>query len=165
MLRHAKGLPQVPAMPRPVTTVDKENVSPLSLDTNGCPTAAVPVPVAHPHQLGPFIPTGIPPVLTLLSMTLCGHPITFDLKSLDDDPRSIIELLTSTSSDRDKWMIVGAFYRRKGNIHAALIVVTTMVKGLWEPTSHLYFGDPQQHSAKQPGTQRVRYEAGLPDAL
>lgn len=129
MPRHAKGLPQVPAMARPVTTVDKENVSPLSLDTNGCPTAAVPVPVAHPHQRGPFIPTGLPPVLTLLSMTLCGHPITFDLKSLDDDPRSIIELLTSTSSDRDKWMIVGAFYRRKGNIHAALIVVTTMVKG------------------------------------
>ncbi|KAI0253987.1 hypothetical protein BJV78DRAFT_100311 [Lactifluus subvellereus] len=135
----AKGLPQVPnshSLARPAAIVDKENVSPLFLDTNShqrpisTPPQPVPVSVARPHQLGPFIPAGLPPVQTLLSMTLCGHPITFDLKTLDDDPRSIIELLTSTSSDRDKWMIVGAFYRRKGNIHAALMVVTTMVKVL-----------------------------------
>jgi len=62
-------------------------------------------------------------------MTLCDQTINFDLQDLDDDPCSIIELLSATSSDRDKWMIVGAFYRRKGNIHAALTVVTTMVKG------------------------------------
>jgi hypothetical protein len=62
-------------------------------------------------------------------MTLRGQPISFDLHTLEDDPRLIIELLVATSSDRDKWMIVGAFYRRKGNIHATLTVVTTMVKG------------------------------------
>lgn len=62
-------------------------------------------------------------------MTLRGQSICFDLRTLDDDPRSIIELLSIASSDRDKWMVVGAFYRRKGNIHAALTVVTTMVKG------------------------------------
>ncbi|KAH9176446.1 hypothetical protein EDB89DRAFT_2065780 [Lactarius sanguifluus] len=54
-------------------------------------------------------------------MTLCGQRITFDLEGLDVNPRPIIELLRATSSDRDKWMIVGAFYRRKGNTHAALI--------------------------------------------
>jgi hypothetical protein len=62
-------------------------------------------------------------------MTLCDQPISLNLQTLEDDPRSIIELLSATSSDRDKWMIVGALYRRKGNIHAALTVVTTMVKG------------------------------------
>jgi len=62
-------------------------------------------------------------------MTLRGQPISFALHTLDDDPRSIIELLSATSSDRDKWMIVGAFYRRKGNVHAALTVLTTMIKG------------------------------------
>lgn len=62
-------------------------------------------------------------------MTLGGQHITFDLEALDVDPNSIIELLRSTSSDRDKWMIVAAFYRRKGNTHAALTVVATMVQG------------------------------------
>jgi hypothetical protein len=88
-----------------------------------------PLQITRPHQLGPHIPSGLPPLQTLLSLTLHGQPISFDLKTLDDDPRSIIELLNATSSERDKWMIVGAFYRRKGNVHAALIVVTTMVKG------------------------------------
>jgi hypothetical protein len=85
---------------------------------------------------------------TLLSLTLQGQPISFDLKTLDDDPGSIIHLLSATSSDRDKWMIVGAFYRRKGNVHAALIVVTTMIKGQWQQTSRIwYFGDFQQRSS------------------
>ncbi|KAH9001976.1 hypothetical protein EDB86DRAFT_341541 [Lactarius hatsudake] len=49
-------------------------------------------------------------------MTFCGQRITFGLEGLDVNPRPIIaqELLRATSSDRDKWMIVGAFYRRKG---------------------------------------------------
>jgi hypothetical protein len=72
---------------------------------------------------------GLPPIQTVLLMTLRGQPISFDLYTLEDEPRLIIELLIATSSDRDKWMIVGAFYRRKGNIHAALTVVATMVKG------------------------------------
>ena len=62
-------------------------------------------------------------------MSLGGQHITFDLEGLDVDPHSIIELLRSSSSDRDKWMIVGASYRRKGNTHAALTVVATMVQG------------------------------------
>jgi hypothetical protein len=64
-------------------------------------------------------------------MNLDGKAVSLDLRALDDDPRPIIELLSATSSDRDKWMIVGAFYRRKGNIHAALAVVTTMVQSQW----------------------------------
>lgn len=117
---------------------DKENDAPLFMDLNRYPASqeivsTPPQPVlstaTHPDQLGTIIPSGLPPIHTLLPMTLCDQPISLNLQTLEDDPRSIIELLSATSSDRDKWMIVGAFYRRKGNIHAALTVVTTMVKG------------------------------------
>jgi hypothetical protein len=114
----------------------KENVAPLFLDLNRYPTAGqqvisippppVSAPAAYPD---PTIMPGLPPIQTVLLMTLRGQPISFDLYTLEDEPRLIIELLIATSSDRDKWMIVGAFYRRKGNIHAALTVVATMVKG------------------------------------
>lgn len=117
----------------------KENAVPLFLELNSYPPAGqqvdsippppVSVTTAHPNQFDPAIMSGLPPIQTVLSMTLRGQPISFDLHTVEDDPRLIIELLTATSSDRDKWMIVGAFYRRKGNIHAALTVVITMVKG------------------------------------
>ena len=117
-------------------SIDKENVSPLS-PSNRYPIAAqgpfatssTYASAVHSNQLDSTIPRGLPPIQTVLSMTVCGQPTNFDLQTLDDDPRSIIELLSATSSDRDKWMIVGAFYRRKGNVHAALTVVTTMVQG------------------------------------
>jgi len=85
---------------------------------------------SFPDQLESIIPSGLPPIQTFLPMNLDGKAVSLDLRALDDDPRPVIELLSATSSDRDKWMIVGAFYRRKGNIHAALTVVTTMVKVL-----------------------------------
>jgi hypothetical protein len=112
--------------------IDKENISPLT-PSNGrqrlISTLSPPISVSHSNQLDPAISSGLPSIQTLLPMTLCDQAINFDLQDLDDDPCSIIELLSATSSDRDKWMIVGAFYRRKGNVHAALTVVTTMVKG------------------------------------
>jgi hypothetical protein len=117
----------------------KKNVAPIFLDLNRYPTVgqevvSIPPPpvlitAAYHNQFDPIIMSGLPPIQTVLHMTLRGQPISFDLHTLEDDPRLIIELLVATSSDRDKWMIVGAFYRRKGNIHAALTVVTTMVKG------------------------------------
>jgi hypothetical protein len=121
-------------------SMDKENAAPLSLHLSrypagqdsevvSTPLPLVPVTAAHPNRLDSIIPSGLPPIQTLLPTTLCGQPISFNLQTLEDDPRLIIELLIATSSDRDKWMVVGAFYRRMGNIHAALTVVTTMVKG------------------------------------
>jgi hypothetical protein len=119
--------------------VVKENVAPLLLELNRYTTAgqevvSIPPPpvsltAAYPNQFDPTIMSGLPPIQTVLLMTLRGQPISFDLHTLEDDPRLIMELLIATSSDRDKWMIVGAFYRRKGNTLAALTVVTTMVKG------------------------------------
>ncbi|KAI9437739.1 hypothetical protein H4582DRAFT_2099300 [Lactarius indigo] len=135
---HAK-LPVLRASGLPTVTCDKENVPPITQDEELYPlevqqpfTPPLPTPSspAHCHQLDSIIPLGLPPIQSLLDMTLCGQRIAFDLEGLDVDPRPIIELLCATSSDRDKWMIVGAFYRRKGNIHASLTVVATMVKVL-----------------------------------
>ncbi|KAH9957900.1 hypothetical protein BC827DRAFT_1222196 [Russula dissimulans] len=121
-------------------SIDKENVSPFFLDSSGFPKAVqelastplqpAPAAVVRPNELHSITPLGLPPIQTHLFMTLRGEPICFDLQTLDADPHLIIELLSATSSDRDKWMIVGASYRRKGNVHAALTVLTTMVKVL-----------------------------------
>jgi hypothetical protein len=132
--RHAKS-PGLRASGLLAVTSDKENVSPVPGGADVYPVQVQrlftpPVPTScHSHQLDSVIPLGLPPIQTLLDMTTGGQRINFDLEGLDVDPRSIIELLRTTSSDRDKWMIVGAFYRRKGNTHAALTVVATMVKG------------------------------------
>ncbi|KAI9509738.1 hypothetical protein F5148DRAFT_1282665 [Russula earlei] len=124
--------------------IDKENVSPHFLDSKVHPEAVqelelastlpqlAPTPVVIPNQFNSIIPSGLPPIQTHLPMTLRGKSINFDLQTLDDDPRSIIQLLSATLSDRDKWMVVGAVYRRKGNVYAALTVVITMVKVLYD---------------------------------
>jgi len=125
---------------RRAADIDKENVSPFPPDSSGFPKAVqelpstplqpAPAAIIYPNELHSITPSGLPPIQTHLLMTLRGQPISFDLQTLDEDPRSIIELLGATSSDRDKWMVVGAFYRRKGNVHAALTVLTTMIKVL-----------------------------------
>ncbi|KAH9048376.1 hypothetical protein EDB84DRAFT_1434380 [Lactarius hengduanensis] len=135
---HAKS-PALRASGLPTATCDKENVPPVPQGVDVYPVEVqqlftpplpIPSPPTHSGQLNSIIPPGLPPIQSLLGMTLCGQRITFDLEGLDVNPRPIIELLRATSSDRDKWMIVGAFYRRKGNTHAALTVVATMVKVL-----------------------------------
>lgn len=115
----------------PTYTSNKENISenadvyPVEVQQLFIPL----LPTSCSPALDSIIPPGLPPIRTILDMTLCGQCITLDLEGLDVDPHSIIELLRSTSSDRDKWMVVGASYRRIGNTHAALTVVATMVKG------------------------------------
>lgn len=121
----------------PTYTSNKENVSPVTESADMYPVEVQqlfipPLPISCTPALGSIISPGLPPIQTILDMTLCGQSITFDLEGLAVDPHSIIELLRSTSSDRDKWMVVGASYKRKGNTHAALTVIArfaTMVKG------------------------------------
>lgn len=66
---------------------------------------------------------------TLLKLSFCGESIIFDLKSLDQDPRPVTELLKVTTSERGSWMIVGAHYRRLGNPSAAIAVIEAMLSG------------------------------------
>lgn len=66
---------------------------------------------------------------TRIAMTLCGEAISYDLEMLESDPRVIIELLKVTKSERGSWMIVGAHYRRTGNLKAAIIVMKDFLQG------------------------------------
>ena len=66
---------------------------------------------------------------TRLLLCFHGEMITCDLKALDSDSQSIIELLKITDSERGSWMIVGAHYRRSGNVKAAMTVIQMMVEG------------------------------------
>jgi hypothetical protein len=92
---------------------------------SGLPTSVQPpshTPVTQ-FDPSPFSPD------TRLSLYFHGEAIAYDLKALDPDTRPIIELLKVTDSERGSWMTVGAYYRRSGNIRAAMSVVQTMIQG------------------------------------
>jgi hypothetical protein len=61
--------------------------------------------------------------------SLCGEKITFNLKRLDKDPEVIVKLLKVTSSERGNCMLAGSHYQRKGNMVAAVIIISTMLEG------------------------------------
>lgn len=78
-------------------------------------------------QYAPHIDVG--PSITLVHD---GNRFDCSLESLTQDVKNAVSVLTQTSAqstERDKWMIVAGYYRRKGNIQAALTIVTTMVDG------------------------------------
>lgn len=83
----------------------------------------------RPHSSS-FIPSGAPPMRASLVMSLCGQSISIDLDALDEDPQAVISLLKAAEADRDKWMLVGGAYRRKGNLNAAISVVHRMLEGI-----------------------------------
>ncbi|KAJ3733458.1 hypothetical protein DFJ43DRAFT_1067236 [Lentinula guzmanii] len=68
------------------------------------------------------------PLTTHIRLCLCGELFSYDLNSLQSDPREIIKLLKCTGSERGNWMVVGAFYRRQGNPHAAIAVIQSMLE-------------------------------------
>ena len=64
-----------------------------------------------------------------LALQLSGVSFTYELKSLDSNPKEIIQLLKITGSERGNWMLVGAHYRRNANPAAAVRVATAMIEG------------------------------------
>jgi hypothetical protein len=60
-------------------------------------------------------------------VTLHGESINLDLDTLDNDPRAAIALLQATKSERDKWILVAAYYRRKQLPQAAGAVTGAMI--------------------------------------
>jgi hypothetical protein len=98
------------------------------------------------HPISPSITTLLPVSLTgpapslssidttaRLVLSICDEQIVYDLDALDEDPKGIIKLLKLSSCERDKWMIVGCHYRRRGNSQAAMLVMMTMVEGNLTP--------------------------------
>ena len=66
---------------------------------------------------------------TNIELTVAGAQFVYDLKKLEDDPKSIIELLKLASAERGHWMIVAAYYRRSGNARAAINIMTELIEG------------------------------------
>lgn len=108
------------------------HLSPLVLPHNPDVLAA-PDPPQPLALLDPRTQTPISPLLsvTRLSLSFCGEDIIYDLKTLEPDPRFIMELLKTTHSECGSWMTVGAYYRRSRNFEAAIVVIKSMVEGTW----------------------------------
>ena len=68
-------------------------------------------------------------VATKMELRVAGEQFIYDLNKLEDDPKSIIELLKLASAERAHWMIVGAFYRRRGKAHAAIKIMMELIEG------------------------------------
>lgn len=119
----------------------------LSTSTRGTPLGSVQVKVeslpSSPVRPGPptpakatlpprpVSPAHIPPSPAIV-LNYGGTPFHCRLDQLSDDPGNIITVLTQTCAqalERDKWMIVAAYYRNKRNTQAALDVVAAMVNG------------------------------------
>ena len=66
---------------------------------------------------------------TSISMNLCGQVVTYDLTTPGLNPRVIIELLKVTKSERASWMIVSAFYRRRGEPRNGISVMKAFIQG------------------------------------
>lgn len=64
-----------------------------------------------------------------LELRVAGEQFIFDLSKLEDDPKSIIALLKVAYAERAHWMIVAAFYRRKGNACAAIKLMIELIQG------------------------------------
>ena len=121
------GLPSVSARGTPVKAVDVKTESlPSSPVRQGPPTSAKANLPARPTS-----PTHISPSPAIV-LNYGDTPFHCRLDQLSDDPQNVITLLSQTCAqalERDKWMIVAAYYRNKGNTQAALAVVVTMVNG------------------------------------
>jgi hypothetical protein len=95
-----------------------------------------PAPLTMPVPISLTTPVVLPSsaqshitMSTRLVISLCDESIAYDLDALEEDPKGIISLLSLASCERDKWMVVGGHYRRKGNLNAAISVVTAMIEG------------------------------------
>ena len=67
-----------------------------------------------------------------LYLTYGGEILPINLQALDDSPDRIISTLRISAShpvDCGKWMMVGATYRGRGNLQAAIAVISAMIEG------------------------------------
>ncbi|KAG6887504.1 hypothetical protein C0992_012025 [Termitomyces sp. T32_za158] len=64
---------------------------------------------------------------SVICFTFLGEDFTYDLDTLEQDPRQVVELLKATESERGNWMMVGAHYRRAGNPSAAISIMENLI--------------------------------------
>jgi hypothetical protein len=107
-----------------------------TLIPSNCSTDDSYPPEIRPMTLTVSTPECAPPALTFalsretsISMNLCGQVVTYDLETLGLNPQVIIELLKVTKSECATWMIVSAFYRRRGEPRNGICVMKSFVEG------------------------------------
>ncbi|KAH7913917.1 hypothetical protein BJ138DRAFT_1145027 [Hygrophoropsis aurantiaca] len=64
----------------------------------------------------------------LVHLTHHGHPLTYDLNALTDDPKDAIALLGATRAEPGAYLTVGAHYRRTGRSAAACVVIQALLR-------------------------------------
>lgn len=85
-----------------------------------------------------------------IELRVAGEQFIFDLSKLEDDPKSIIELLKLASAERAHWMIVAAFYRRKGNACAAIKMMMALIQGQSNLPMYFFYLPENMNSFKLP---------------
>ncbi|OCH86357.1 hypothetical protein OBBRIDRAFT_244494 [Obba rivulosa] len=111
------------------------SLSPLHILSDTRPPAGI-IPSPHVAFHTPEeqpVPRSSPSIV----LNYNGEHVSCALENLDENPGGIIAVLKATaghSLERDKWMIVAGYYRGKGNVKAAVAVVSTMVEVMTSPT-------------------------------
>lgn len=65
---------------------------------------------------------------TSLHLTLGGVPLTLALDTFPDEPQVAIEILQKCEAERDRWFVIAALYRRRGNYSAAVAILETLLQ-------------------------------------
>ncbi|KAL1703199.1 hypothetical protein EV121DRAFT_292523 [Schizophyllum commune] len=65
---------------------------------------------------------------TRISISIQGRPITLDLRTLENDPQVIMELLRATGAERANWLIAAVYFRRAGNPAAAIAITNSLIE-------------------------------------
>ncbi|KAG6901062.1 hypothetical protein C0995_001293 [Termitomyces sp. Mi166 len=114
----------------------RENGKQLASNAATSSTASLLIPSVLSASSRPSGSTSVPtsPIsanLVSSSHVICfsfyGEDFTYDLNTLEQDPKPVVELLKATESERGNWMMVGAHYRRAGNPKAAISVIETLI--------------------------------------
>ncbi|KIK44769.1 hypothetical protein CY34DRAFT_598883 [Suillus luteus UH-Slu-Lm8-n1] len=125
-----QDVPSVQSVDKFLESIDLSNVpaTPIQQVLPPTPVSIAPIPLPLPEssiaELRPIPFTFGPEKLSLLHH---GHPLSYDLNLLPDDPIGPITLLGTTHSEPGAYLIAAAHYRRTGRSRAACKVIRALL--------------------------------------
>ncbi|KAG2756144.1 hypothetical protein P692DRAFT_20826289 [Suillus brevipes Sb2] len=125
-----QGVPSIHSVDRFLDSIDlsKLPATPIQQVLPPTPVSIAPIPLPLPEssiaELRPIPFTFGPERLSLLHH---GHPLSYDLNLLPDDPIGPIKLLGATHSEPGAYLITAAHYRRTGRSRAACEVIRALL--------------------------------------
>lgn len=126
----SQDVPSVQSVDRFLDSIDLSNapVTPIQQVLPPTPVSIAPISLPLPEsstvELQPTPFTFGPERLTLLHH---GHPLSYDLNLLPDDPVGPITLLGATQSEPGAYLVAAAHYRRTGRSRAACKVIRALL--------------------------------------